>query len=99
MKPATKAEKTHMAAVVDLGCIACLNQGVDSPAGIHHVRYIDGVLRKRDHMKTIGLCQPHHQFYGAGLSVHDGRESWQLIHGLEQDLLGQVNELCRKMEA
>ena len=65
------------------------------PAGIHHVRHIDGQLVVRDHMKTIGLCSPHHQFHGQGVSVHDGRESWQLIHGLESDLLEQVEALLK----
>ncbi len=94
-KAATKAEKAHMAAVVALGCIACRNfYGRYAPATIHHVRHDgQGGNGKRDHMKTIGLCPTHHQFHGQGVSIHDGLESFEAVHGLEQDLLQQVNEI------
>lgn len=90
-----KAERDHINAVVELGCAACLmNRGIYSPAQCHHVRH-DGAggNGKRDHFKVIGLCPTHHQFHGAGVSIHDGLESWELIHGSEQELLDYVNLL------
>ena len=101
MKPATKAEKAHMAAVVGIGCIACRNlQGGYAPAEIHHVRHDGkGGNGKRDHLKTIGLCPVHHRNCGKGISIHAGLTSWEHNHGTEQQLLQQVNKLCREMEA
>ena len=94
-KPATKAEKAHMDAVAALGCIACRNTyGRYNPATIHHVRHDgQGGNSRRDHLKTIGLCPKHHQFHGKGVSIHDGLKSFEAIHGREQDLLQQVEEL------
>ena len=100
MKPATNAEKAHLAAVVSIGCIACRNRYQSyAPATIHHVRHDGkGGNSKRDHRNVIGLCPTHHQFHGRGVSIHDGLESWENNHGTEQQLLQQVNELCREME-
>jgi hypothetical protein len=91
----TKAQK-HKNNVARIGCIACLNQGINSPATIHHVRHDgNGGNCKRDDFKTIGLCPPHHQFHGRGISIHDGLESWEEIHGTEQELLAQVNDILK----
>jgi hypothetical protein len=93
-KAATKAESDHMDAVCKIGCIACYNMNIESPAGIHHVRHVDGAGNAvRDHLKTIGLCSPHHQFHGQCVSIHDGLESWEERHGTEADLLDQVNQI------
>lgn len=92
MKPPTAAERRHMARVRRIGCIACLNKGIktdERDTAIHHVRHNCGI-QKRDHMKVIGLCFAHHQFHGQGVSIHDGLESWEAIHGTEADLLMQV---------
>ena len=91
----TTKERRHMDAVSSLGCQICLLLGEEATkAPIHHVRFIDGLIQRRDHFKTIGLCPVHHQNHGLGVSVHDGRESWEKAFGVtEQELLEQVNEL------
>ena len=87
-KAATKAERDHMSAVAELGCIACYNEGhSDTPACIHHID------RSRNHWRVLPLCPRHHsvQHGGVGEAIHAGRLSWVSNHGLEQELLEQVN--------
>lgn len=90
-------EQKHKSRVVRIGCIACINQGINgSPATIHHVRHDgNGGNGPRDDFKTIPLCPPHHQFHGQGISIHDGLESWEAIHGTEQKLLTQVDDILK----
>ncbi|HEX8894443.1 MAG TPA: Ref family recombination enhancement nuclease [Terriglobales bacterium] len=91
-KPAaTAAEKRHMDAVVRLGCIACRNSGLgETPCEIHHVRFLAGAGQRASHMDVLGLCPPHHRTGGHGIAIHDGRETWESIHGTESDLLAQT---------
>ncbi len=92
-KPATKAEKAHMAAVVALGCIVHRNKGVFGvTAQIHHVTRGG---RKRDHNKVIPLASQHHleQDSVFGEAVHNGYKLFAKKYGTEQDLLQQVKEL------
>ena len=84
-KPATAAERAHMNAVAELGCLIC-----QMPAQIHHVRR-NG--EKRNHFKVIPLCAMHHlETGGIGVAIHAGRRSWEKNFGLELDYLDQVNE-------
>jgi hypothetical protein len=90
-KAATAAEKRHMDAVVRLGCIACRNLGLgETPCEIHHVRFLAGAGQRASHMDVLGLCPPHHRTGGHGVAIHDGRETWESIHGTEADLLAQT---------
>lgn len=58
-KAATKQEKTRMARIVELGCVACRINGRAAPtAEIHHL--LDGGNR-RGHAFSIGLCMWHHR--------------------------------------
>jgi len=87
----TKEEKEWMSKVADLGCIACLNElSIYSPCAIHH---IDGKTKKGAHFKIIGLCGAHHQTGGYGVAIHAGRVEWERIHGSQQKLLEQTEEL------
>jgi hypothetical protein len=93
-KPPTKAEKLHMAAVADLGCIVCRNLGFGgTPAEIHHVRYLAGAGQKAGHFETIGLCRTHHLQHGYGISFHDGKVEWERNYGTEEMLLNQTRKL------
>ena len=99
MKPATKAEKAHMAAVVALGCIVHRNQGIyGAAAQIHHITRGG---RKRNHMAVIPLASQHHleQDSVFGDAVHNGYKIFAKKYGTEQELLQQVNKLCREMVA
>jgi hypothetical protein len=88
---ANKSEKAHMDAVVRMGCIACRNAGLgETPCEIHHVRFLAGAGQRASHMDVLGLCPPHHRTGGHGVAIHDGRETWESIHGTEADLLAQT---------
>lgn len=90
-KAATKAEREHMGIVAGLCCIVCRNLGYgDSPAEVHHVRYLAGGGQRSSNMDTIPLCPNHHRLGGYGVAFHAGPEVWQQRYGDEADLLEQV---------
>ncbi len=83
-----------MARVAALGCIVCRNLGYfDSPAEIHHVRYLAGGGQRASHMDVIPLCPLHHRTGGYGDAFHAGPGIWQATYGTERDLLRLTREL------
>jgi hypothetical protein len=96
-KPATKAERKHMSAVADLGCIACRVIGyVGTPAEIHHLRHDKGMSMRSSHMHVIPLCPHHHRHGKYGESFHAGKVFWQERFGTEEHLLEVVTQLLEK---
>lgn len=88
---ATVAEKKHMDAVAQLGCIV---RGCGRPATIHHCgTYMGG---GRDHFKVIPLCWEHH----LGREGIDGKRMakrvWETKYGTEEELLALVARLLKK---
>ena len=74
-----------------IGCIVCLIQyGIYTPAIIHHIRRIV-TSKKRKLSPRIPLCTIHHNYGGIGVSVHDGRESFERNFGTEIYLLERTN--------
>jgi len=92
-KAATKKEREYFSRVVEIGCIACLNNGIyNTPAEIHHIG--NGTMGKRaSNDQVIGLCHIHHRTGGYGVAVHAGRKEWENNFGTEQELLSQVGVL------
>ena len=89
-KPATKAEKAHMAATASLGCLVCRR-----PAEIHHARNRTG--KKRDHMKVLPLCPAHHRH--DAVSVHGMYpDKFRLLYGDETEMLEEVNRRLWRRE-
>lgn len=87
----TKAEREHLARVIDLGCIVCRNTGRGkSPAEVHHIRIGVGKGQRAGHFDVLPLCAPHHRIGSYGIAFHAGKEKWQALYGSEQDLLAQV---------
>jgi 5-methylcytosine-specific restriction endonuclease McrA len=90
-KPATKAEREHMGVVAGLCCVVCRNLRLgDSPAEVHHVRYLAGGGQRSGNMDTIPLCPAHHRLGGYGVAIHAGQEEWERLYGTEAELLEQV---------
>jgi len=81
-KPATKAERAHMASVAALGCIVCGNH-----AGVHHIRKGCGMGQRASHYDTIPLCPYHHQDGGFGVAIHAGQKEFEKNFGSELELL------------
>ena len=92
-KKPTKAESDHMNQVAALGCIACMNMGhQDTPAEIHHTRFNAGGGQRSGHFSVLPLCFHHHSAQGVD-GIHGGIDTWQQVHGTEQELLKQVEGL------
>jgi hypothetical protein len=90
-KAATKAEREHMGVVAGLCCVVCRNLGYgDSPAEVHHVRYLAGGGQRSSNLDTIPLCPRHHRIGGYGVAIHAGQEEWERLYGTEAQLLEQT---------
>lgn len=89
----TKAERAHLSAVAELGCILCARLGTPgTPAEIHHPRDGQGMSQRAPHSEAIGLCAYHHRssegFHGLG------RRGFEATYGVtERELLNHVREL------
>lgn len=113
-KPATKAEREHLAAVKALPCIACFIEArfnvltVCGPTEVHHT--LSG-NKRRGHMFVLPLGRWHHRavpFDGLSArqmrSLHGpslARESkmFRLWYGDDDVLLARVNELLAQRRA
>lgn len=90
----TKAEKEHLNALAELGCIVCLNLGYGkSPAEIHHIRHGVGMGQRNNHKNAIPLCHKHHRTGGYGVALHAGQKAFEDNYGTESELLECVNKL------
>jgi len=87
------AEKKHLNAVAESGCIVCrLFLGEASPANIHHLRKGMGMGQRNSHSRVIPLCPTHHQLGPVGVAFHAGRKSFEENFGTEEELLEQSLE-------
>lgn len=85
----TAEERRWMARVRDCGCIACLNEGIETPPEYTLIHHIDGKTKEGAHFLTLPLCDGHHSpHYDTGL--HHNLSEWQAIHGSQWELLEQV---------
>lgn len=89
----TKAERLHNQRLVEYGCYVCRHHyGVYSKPVIHHVRRL-ATSKKRDRAPKIPLCSAHHAGHGVGVSIHDGRESWEANFGSEIEMAKEMEFL------
>ena len=87
-KAPNKIEREWMAAAADHGCVACLQDGHQTPASIHHI--VQG-NRRLGHLFSIGLCYPHHQGDGRKVpSVHFTKRTFVQRYGTELELLAAL---------
>jgi len=90
-KRATAAEREHMGVVAGLFCVVCRNLRLgESPAEVHHVRYLAGGGQRSGNLDTIPLCPSHHRLGGYGVAIHAGQETWERNFGTEAELLEQT---------
>ena len=84
----TVAERRHMDAVAELGCVVCRREfGVFSPAAIHHT---DGKTKPGAHFLVLPLCGAHHQTGGYGVAIHAGRVEWERRYGTQAELMAWI---------
>lgn len=87
-----KAESDHIAKVVSMGCIVCVNlEYGETPAVPHHIGN-SSMGMKATNYEVIPLCPWHHNQGGCGQAVHSGRKSFEAKYGTEQELLKQTLE-------
>lgn len=99
-KRAPKAERVHMGIVAGLYCIVCRNLHLgESPAEVHHVRYLAGGGQRSGNLDTIPLCPRHHRIGGWGVAYHAGPEEFQRRYGTEAALLEQTKAETPQKEA
>lgn len=92
-KRAPKAEREHMGIVAGLCCVVCRNLGYgESPAEVHHVRFLAGGGQRSGNLETIPLCPQHHRLGGYGVAIHAGQAEWESRYGSEADLLNQTKQ-------
>ena len=78
-KKPNKATRELMSRMVDEGCIICY-----SPTEIHHISGAGMALKSS---KFFPLCPFHHRTGGIGNAIHAGVETWEGIHGTQEELL------------
>ena len=92
-KRPTVAEKKWMQQVADYGCVACMQDGKQVPAEIHHIRSLktgSGMGLRPSHTRILGLCAMHHRL--GKVSVHLGKEAFIKKYGTEEQLEKQLRE-------
>ena len=83
-----KIEREWMAAAAESGCAACLQDGSESPASIHHI--VEG-NRRIGHLFSLPLCYLHHQGDGRQVpSVHFTKRTFVARYGSELKMLAAL---------
>lgn len=85
----TKAIKKHWDRIAEIGCIACLQDGVhNTHVSIHHV---DGRTKPGAHLKVLALCGPHHQTGGEWApAIHPYKSQFESRYGTQAELLAET---------
>ena len=83
-KAATKAEKDHMDAVRELGCLICGRY-----AQIHHVT--GHAYGSRSNMRVVSLCADHHQNNAFGHALHNGTKTFEANYMTQAAMLAEVD--------
>ena len=91
----TKPEKKLWAAIAELGCAACRQEGIkNTHVSIHH---ISGRTKKGAHAHVLALCAGHHQD-GAGrdksmIAVHPYKARFEAEYGTQEHLFNLTFEI------
>lgn len=99
-KSLTKAEEAWTEKVCSIGCIVCLNHGIETPLVTPH--HMIGHANPHSQYFVLPLCGAHHQFScpnGSWATRHSpgrnaGKVAFERAYGTEEQLLAQVREMC-----
>ena len=86
---------TRKAEIAALGCWVCRNQGIFTPATLHHVRRL-ATSKRRSKAPMLPLCASHHQTGGHGIAIHAGRKTWEQNYGDEIEMVKAVYDYIKK---
>lgn len=90
----TKAEKDYQDRIAQVGCIACLHDGIYTPhVSVHHIQ---GRTSPGAHLKVLPLCGPHHQQDDRSgvIAVHPNKARFEREYGSQLELLEEVKKLA-----
>ena len=93
-KVKTKAEKERLQTIAEMPCYACFQDGRETQAEVHHIRYHTGLGLKPSDFSTIPLCVFHHRL--GKLSVHLGKVDFEKKYGTQQEILKKINREIEK---
>lgn len=88
----TKAEKSHMNRVAEMGCILCKRLGYEgTPAELHHIREGAGMSQRASDFLVVPLCPEHHR---GKTGMHGlGSRGFERRYGIDElGLLAEVIE-------
>lgn len=91
----TQTEKDLWDKLAQLGCIACMKDGIYNPhVSIHH---IDGRTKPGCHQLVLPLCGPHHQQDDTDpmrrVAVHPWSKRFELKYGPQLELMDECMQL------
>lgn len=95
-KSRTAAEKEYQDRIAQVGCVACLHDGIYNPYVLLH--HIAGRTAKGSHYKVLPLCAGHHKD-GEGenkslIAVHPYKKRFEQAYGSQSELLEEVRLLA-----
>tara|TARA_R110000764_G_scaffold218067_3_gene305360 strand:- start:59 stop:391 length:333 start_codon:yes stop_codon:yes gene_type:complete len=94
-KSKTAAERRHMDAVAQLGCICCHKMGYDdSPAELHHIKEQTGMGLRSSHYEVIPLCPMHHR--SSDVAYHVAPAKFTAKWGSQRSLLEYTMDMLGK---
>jgi|SRR5215510_11223248 len=91
-----QCDKDYLNRLSELGCIACLIDGIaGTPCEIHHPRAGTGMGKKAPHHDAIPLCPAHHRGtdHPRTPSIHLAKKAFIARYGTEAELLRRIREL------
>lgn len=88
-------EKELWGRLAQLGCVACMKDGVYNPhVSIHHC---DGRTKPDCHEKVLPLCASHHQDDGSGaIAIHPWKARFEKRYGTQAELMALCQELLKQ---
>lgn len=92
-RAATKPEKKRFEKIVEIGCVACRQDGHNGvPGEVHHI--LDG-MKRAGHGFSVCLCPFHHRGIppGTGPSLADGSRLFYARYGSPGEILAYQNSL------
>ena len=95
MSAPTAVERRFMAAAVALGCMACRQEGNETPAEFHHWRRYG----YRKNLFGYGLCGPHHRQTAAIkgiLNRHGDPKEFAAKYGSDETLFNELKIIMEK---
>jgi hypothetical protein len=89
----TPEVRARYEAIVAIGCVACLKDGIHTTPVVHHLlgQKYRGTGRRANPEHSIGLCPYHHD--NSPMSAHKTPDAFSNRYGTQEKLLAYQNQL------